>query len=89
MASQFRIFNYCIVRLFVIFFFFLDLWNAKIVKYCTTNVVSSPEYEATRQPESKMECDKEFLGEIILKQIQSNLIPKIFESFKVCDWVNF
>jgi hypothetical protein len=52
-------------------------------------MVSSPEYEATRQPESKMECDKEFLGEIILKQIQSNLIPKIFESFKVCDWVNF
>jgi hypothetical protein len=42
-------------------------------------MVSSPEYEATRQPESKMECDKEFLGEIILKQIQSNLIPKIFE----------
>jgi hypothetical protein len=49
-------------------------------KYCTTNMVSSPEYEATRQPESKMECDKEFLGEIILKQIQSNLIPKISES---------
>ena len=47
-------------------------------KYCTTTMVSSPEYEATRQPESKMECDKEFLGEIIVKQIQSNLIPKIF-----------
>ena len=49
-------------------------------KYCTTNMVYSPEYEATRQTESKMECDKEFLGEIILKQIQSNLIPKISES---------
>jgi hypothetical protein len=49
-------------------------------KYCTTNMVSSPEYEATRQPESKMECDKEFLGEIIRKQIQSILIPKISES---------
>ena len=35
-------------------------------KYCTTNMVSSPEYEA--------------IGEIILKQIQSNLIPKISES---------
>jgi hypothetical protein len=43
-------------------------------------MVSSPEYEATRQPESKMECDKEFLGEIIRKQIQSILIPKISES---------
>jgi hypothetical protein len=49
-------------------------------KYCTTNMVYSPEYEATRQPESKMECDKEFLGEIIVKQIQSNLIPTIFET---------
>ena len=54
-------------------------------KYCTTNMVSSPEYEATRQPESKMECDKEFLGEIIVKQIQSNLIPKIFESSNSLD----
>ena len=27
-------------------------------KYCTTNMVSSPEFEATRQPEAKMECDK-------------------------------
>jgi hypothetical protein len=48
-------------------------------KYCTTNMVSSPEYEAATQPEVKMECDKDFLGEIIVKQIQSNLIPKIFE----------
>jgi hypothetical protein len=43
-------------------------------------MVSSPEYEATTQPEAKMECDKDFLGEIIVKQIESNLIPKIFES---------
>jgi hypothetical protein len=27
-----------------------------------------------------VECDKDFLGEIIVKQIESNLIPKIFES---------
>jgi hypothetical protein len=47
-------------------------------KYCTTNMVSSPDYEATTQPEAKMECDKDFLGEIILKQIESNLIPTIF-----------
>jgi hypothetical protein len=41
-------------------------------------MVSPPEYEATTQPEAKMECDKDFLGEIILKQIESNLIPTIF-----------
>jgi hypothetical protein len=41
-------------------------------------MVSSPEYEATTQPEAKMECDKDFLGEIIVKQIELNLIPKIF-----------
>ena len=35
-------------------------------KYCTTNMVSSPEYEAATQPEVKMECDKDFLGEIIV-----------------------
>ena len=49
-------------------------------KYCTLHMVSSPEYEATMQPEAKMECDKDFLGEIIVKQIELNLIPKIFES---------
>ena len=43
-------------------------------------MVSSPEYEAATQPEAKIECDKDFLGEIIVKQIQSNLIPKIFKS---------
>ena len=48
--------------------------------YCTLNMVSSPEYEATTQQEAKMECDKDFLGDIIVKQIESNLIPKIFES---------
>jgi len=54
-------------------------------KYCTLNMVSSPEYEATTQPEAKMECDKDFLGEIIVKQIESNLIPKIFESSNSLD----
>ena len=54
-------------------------------KYCTTNMVSSPEYEAATQPEAKMECDKDFLGEIIIKQIESNLIPKIFESSNSLD----
>jgi hypothetical protein len=49
-----------------------------LYKYCTPNMVSPPEYEATTQPEAKMECDKDFLGEIILKQIESNLIPTIF-----------
>ena len=43
-------------------------------------MVQSPEYEAATQPEAKIECDKDFLGEIIVKQIQSNLIPTIFES---------
>ena len=43
-------------------------------------MVSSPEYEATTQPEAKIECDKDFLGEITIKQIESNLIPTIFES---------
>ena len=54
-------------------------------KYCTTNMVSSPEYEAATQPEAKMECDKDFLGEIIIKQIESNLIPTIFESSNSLD----
>jgi hypothetical protein len=54
-------------------------------KYCTTNMVSSPEYEAATQPEAKMECDKDFLGEIIVKQIESNLIPTIFESSNSLD----
>jgi uncharacterized protein YdcH (DUF465 family) len=54
-------------------------------KYCTTNMVSSPEYEAATQPEAKMECDKDFLEEIIIKQIESNLIPKIFESSNSLD----
>ena len=54
-------------------------------KYCTTNMVSSPEYEAATQLEAKMECDKDFLGEIIVKQIESNLIPKIFESSNSLD----
>jgi hypothetical protein len=48
-------------------------------------MVSSPEYEATTQPEAKMECDKDFLGEIIVKQIESNLILNIFESFNSLD----
>jgi hypothetical protein len=43
-------------------------------KYCTTNMVSSPEYEAATQAEAKMECDKDFLGEITIKQIESKLI---------------
>jgi hypothetical protein len=51
-------------------------------KYCTTNMVSSPDYETATQPEAKMECDKDFLGE---KQIESNLIPKIFESSNSLD----
>ena len=34
-------------------------------------MVQSPEYEAATQPEAKIECDKDFLGEIIVKQIQS------------------
>jgi len=54
-------------------------------KYCTTNMVLSPEYEAATQPEAKMECDKDFLGEIIVNQIESNLIPKIFESSNSLD----
>jgi hypothetical protein len=54
-------------------------------KSCTTNMVSSPEYEAATQLEAKMECDKDFLGEIIVKQIESNLIPKIFESSNSLD----
>jgi hypothetical protein len=54
-------------------------------KYYTTNMVSSPEYEAATQPEAKMECDKDFLGEIIIKQIESNLIPNIFESSNSLD----
>jgi hypothetical protein len=41
-------------------------------KYCTTNMVLSPEYETATQPEAKMECDKDFLGEIIVKQIESS-----------------
>jgi hypothetical protein len=48
-------------------------------------MVSSPEYEAATQPEVKMECDKDFLGEIIVKQIESNLIPKVFESSNSLD----
>jgi uncharacterized protein YdcH (DUF465 family) len=48
-------------------------------------MVSSPEYEAATQPEAKMECDKDFLGEIIIKQIESNLIPTIFESSNSLD----
>jgi hypothetical protein len=48
-------------------------------------MVSSPEYEAATQPEAKMECDKDFLGEIIIKQIESNLIPTIFESYNSLD----
>jgi uncharacterized protein YdcH (DUF465 family) len=32
-----------------------------------------------------MECDKDFLGEIIVKQIESNLILKIFESSNSLD----
>jgi hypothetical protein len=31
-----------------------------------------------------MECDTNFLGEIIVKQIELNLIPKIFESSTSC-----
>jgi uncharacterized protein YdcH (DUF465 family) len=54
-------------------------------KYCTTNMVLSPEYEAATQPEAKMECDKDFLEEIIVKQIESNLIPTIFESSNSLD----
>ena len=54
-------------------------------KYCTTNMVSSPEYEAATQAEAKMECDKDFLGEITIKQIESNLIPTIFESSNSLD----
>ena len=49
-------------------------------KYCNANMVLSPEYEAAKQTEAKIECDNDFLGEIILKQIESNLIPTIFES---------
>ena len=41
-------------------------------KYCTTNMVLSPEYETATQPEAKMECDKDFSGEIIVKQIESS-----------------
>jgi uncharacterized protein YdcH (DUF465 family) len=48
-------------------------------------MVSSPEYEAATQPEAKIECDKDFLGEIIVKQIESNLIPKIFKSSNSLD----
>jgi hypothetical protein len=32
-----------------------------------------------------MECDKDFLGEITVKQIESNLIPTIFESSNSLD----
>jgi hypothetical protein len=48
-------------------------------------MVSSPEYEAATQAEAKMECDKDFLGEITVKQIESNLIPTIFESSNSLD----
>jgi hypothetical protein len=51
-------------------------------------MVSSPEYEAATQPEAKMECDKDFLGEIIVKQIELNLITKIFESSSICTHVH-
>jgi hypothetical protein len=54
-------------------------------KYCTTNMVLSPEYEAATQPEAKMQCGKDFLEEIIVKQIESNLIPTIFESSNSLD----
>ena len=54
-------------------------------KYCTTNMVLSPEYEEATQPESKMECDKDFLEEIIVKEIESNVIPTIFESANLLD----
>ena len=40
-------------------------------KYCTTNMVSSQEYETTTQLEAKIECDKDFIGEITVKQIES------------------
>jgi hypothetical protein len=34
-------------------------------------MVSSQEYEATTQPEARIECDKDFIGEITVKQIES------------------
>jgi hypothetical protein len=40
-------------------------------KYCTPNMVSSQEYETTTQPEAKIECDNDFIGEITVKQIES------------------
>jgi hypothetical protein len=44
-------------------------------KYCTPNMVSSQEYETTTQPEAKIECDKDFIGEITVKQIESVFKP--------------
>jgi hypothetical protein len=39
--------------------------------YCTPNMVSSQEYETTTQLEAKIEWDKDFIGEITVKQIES------------------
>jgi hypothetical protein len=51
-------------------------------------MVSSPEYEAATQAEAKMECDKDFLGEITIKQIESNNIYVRYQADCSFQWAD-